>query len=1416
MQSIRSLVVIDDKARFRRDVQLSAFDSQNDNLELLKSYLFTVASPGINAVGSASQVSAVDLLNKLLDAYRIEREHNRFVVIADYGHGKSHLALALANYFSKAYDSPEFGTVKKKLEHSVNNPAKASTYDEFKRQRGEFLVIRLRGDTPSSLREQFIPSVERALAEHPATAHVKPHIWHDYALKLLTDLSPEEVSRANKSLETRHIDVPALIRQVQERKDVRDLCVEALDAAKNMAPDLGAQLDLRQSIEWVTDTLCGENKPLGGVLVMFDEFSLYVTRYAQRGAIGELMDLLNGITNRPAKAAFLAFAQHDPETLADNLGISDFDKASLKRELNRIDKKLSLYSLMESVIDAYLRQRDSAWQEFMLDFKVRSTLQGANDVAFSSYDSRYGGKLGWFGDVFFENVTKGCFPLHPLTTALLCNLRFSIDSGSQRTVLGFVIEQLMKRENELAVINEEINWVRPLALVEYYGEGIDPEAHKMYQNARQNLRYDAKEDERKVLMALYLQQAAKLILSPSLQRDFISEATGIPVTATKQSLASLASSNVIRYDEIKETYLFWPLSDDPGKLARMVSSKFSSHPFDNNALDKFNQTLASEYGRPMIRVAVSWGHEDDWAASQYILVKEEFNTDKLRMLAGQFRTDRRSVTDGARGLVVWLLARDEEQVAWFRSNIEIIVDSAFRPDETPPILVVLPREPSNKLIEAFRRHLVLENLTQSERTDVGTSVLEYEMRQAKGVLRSELDRLMGDTNISLTVKRESTTYVTPSPFRATLATKSLSLQDALKAIYGLAYRFVPQEFFTEFRATTQGNNHLRNAVKQVAGTMFSGNAKQMANTPNSTPIPKRLCEMILIGKWGILSSDYSLRQPTDNRLKSAWQYLDKAFPATKSEVPVIHPLVRLLNPPYGYDYNTVLLLFSAWFGFNVHDIDVARGGRKFSANDLGNMLAKGPKEFLNICIVEKVTLSRRSPGEVRQQVMDIVEKVNHKERFTEKEARVAQERLIAFIDDERNSQNERATAREKEKELGNAIEVAVKYQEQARAIKRSAETEGDYRQLIQVIERLSQLPRPTIVTADAAEPEELRKSIMERLGIVVEKECARLANPKQSTEIGLCERDLTQLRDALNQAGIHEFKEKIEQAYCGLRATEIELARGESEAAVRAKISKIDTTGKLNYLHENANYLRTVNENSQTLRTLRDSKLAYVVNEISRLEQHAKSLSDQIDGLDTSQKVAQLRDQVLRENARYQGSSYQETIQNAIHRLTELREMFTAVERIRAAMVQSPTDAQQQLDQLDQIKSRFDGNLSETQFFVITQAQNRVKEQVVSKQGSARAWLDEREKELQVNENIGTLASQLASPSPFLPEDELPRLERLRALVQERLDGDAVLRIEMEFRRLSGHQTQQACLQRLTEIMNDVQTDGLGAWREKA
>ena len=159
MHTIDSLIAIDDQATFRNDVQISLFDDPAENLALLNSYIFTVAAPGRTATTAAKQVSSVDLLRQLIDTFNHSMlgAKNRIVTIANYGHGKSHLALALINYFSKPTDSPEVGIVLDKLDHALNEPAKSAYFREFKRNRGEFLVIRLRGDTPITLREQFIP-----------------------------------------------------------------------------------------------------------------------------------------------------------------------------------------------------------------------------------------------------------------------------------------------------------------------------------------------------------------------------------------------------------------------------------------------------------------------------------------------------------------------------------------------------------------------------------------------------------------------------------------------------------------------------------------------------------------------------------------------------------------------------------------------------------------------------------------------------------------------------------------------------------------------------------------------------------------------------------------------------------------------------------------------------------------------------------------------------------------------------------------------------------------------------------------------------------------------------------------------------------------------------------------------------------
>jgi len=300
----------------------------------------------------------------------------------------------------------------------------------------------------------------------------------------------DNLIRANSILEAYSYDIPMLLEDVRQRRDnAYDLCRDLFTQLHGVPPDFRGEVSIRQTFNWAIKEFCGEGKPLGGILVLFDEFSLYIQRYAQRSAAGELQDLLNGIEDQKGKAVFLCFAQHDPVTMARNILKTGQGLESLEKELNRIPRKVSLYSLMESVIDSYLNQPENAWRDFRSTPEARGPLARASNITMDVFRKRYEDTLHWETEKFDEIVTKGCFPLHPLTTALLSDLRLQSMAtvGNPRTVLGFVFEQITSRKDRIALDGNKISWVLPVELVDYFGGYLPENTWLLYEHAHRAL-----------------------------------------------------------------------------------------------------------------------------------------------------------------------------------------------------------------------------------------------------------------------------------------------------------------------------------------------------------------------------------------------------------------------------------------------------------------------------------------------------------------------------------------------------------------------------------------------------------------------------------------------------------------------------------------------------------------------------------------------------------------------------------------------------------------------------------------------------------------------------------------------------------------------------------------------------------------
>ncbi len=100
-------------ADFRSDVQIADYWSVH-NLDLLKHYIFTSQAP-------VGKKSSVDLVRTFCEAFTPGAPGNRFVVIATYGHGKSHFALMLANYFGRENGSVESTMVLESIRHAISD-----------------------------------------------------------------------------------------------------------------------------------------------------------------------------------------------------------------------------------------------------------------------------------------------------------------------------------------------------------------------------------------------------------------------------------------------------------------------------------------------------------------------------------------------------------------------------------------------------------------------------------------------------------------------------------------------------------------------------------------------------------------------------------------------------------------------------------------------------------------------------------------------------------------------------------------------------------------------------------------------------------------------------------------------------------------------------------------------------------------------------------------------------------------------------------------------------------------------------------------------------------------------------------------------------------------------------------------------
>lgn len=756
-----------EKAAFTNDVQLGWYPEDPRNAELSRGYIFTAQAMG-------NSHPSLTIFENVRDGFRSSFNLNHHVVIATYGHGKSHLALAMANFFGRAQESAEVGHLLEGIEHVSRG--KAGAFRDFKTAHAPALVLRLSGTLAASLTQQVVSGLEKALHEHEATRDASLGFWFEAALRVLDTLTPEQTLKANAFLSSRQSDLPALRACIVERDaSQHELCIRAIEAALGVRPDFSGAVELQTLIENTADQWCGSENPFSGLLILFDEFSAFIKKYANSHAAASdspLQSLLDGVKNRLGKVVFVAFAQYEPELTAglalQHLGADNDESNSLHKELNRLEKKqqYQLYSAMEYVLDAYLQQDEIEWNKLSENDRVMDHLGDAPDIVLRLFPELYSANQGWGDEKVAEVLTKGCFPLHPLTTAILCstNLREVTDP---RGVLGFVLSQMDAKSQQPVVRDGVPNWIYAESLVDWFGEALteDADEWRQYTNALRTSRADvddAPPSHALVLRAMMLHATAKLKVGRG-GDDFeknIAALSGLTKSAVKNALQQLVSGGYIRASsDGSGVYTFWPLGEDGSKVERALTSEVKDISLNSSRLRDELIAVMKDWALSDIEVPHPTGQQADWAAKVCFVPRALWNAETLRNAVQKYRVStNKGLLEAPRGFVFYPVATTEDDVQWLRTQSKEILDTALQSfgDNPPPVVVALPEQPQSNFLNLLLRDRVLESwkIDRNKISQVGEQAFAEARKHTEEAIAKGLTQL-----------RESDEFLLPQPYR---------------------------------------------------------------------------------------------------------------------------------------------------------------------------------------------------------------------------------------------------------------------------------------------------------------------------------------------------------------------------------------------------------------------------------------------------------------------------------------------------------------------------------------------------------------------------------------------------------------------------------------------------------------------------
>lgn len=916
---LRDIVKVNESGMVANAVNFGMMNDPDKNLRLCQGFVF-------NYNKHNSKSFTLGVLDAIRNSYHSKNQPNIHLFVQDYGKGKSHFALVTANYFKLLLDTPEVQGILNQVKiASGNNQGILADLESYKRRNPKHLVICISGDSGLDLRQIFLTAIRQTLENEKITDSLAQQFCQK-PLAYLNSLTDTQIKQANDYLESINYqgDVNSIIDLLEQDNYKVIATVKEISKQFNIGgipSDFDTDLSIDKILQELINKLCtGEEAKYSGILILFDELNYYLKSWAtDSSAAGgaSLQNITNVCENNKGKIALVCFTQIRPLKSLPNQSQDDYKKLASRLEISETtyEPLSSLELVIKGLLDHNINP--DLWNKFTLTYG--NTLLGDSRTAHEKRINLYQ-ERGWNLEDFNNNLTLGCFPLHPLNTYLLCNLDFT----QGRTAIQYIQKEVKEFiDNENVEKNGKLNYIPAIGLVDAFSEFSHTEfAHHYneYQNSLSLISASATDSEIAVLKGLFLYYVSKNKFSkPESEKHnlILSELTGLSIAETQKTLDKLTQERqVIYFNTGDNTYRFYSGSNLLEILPDIINEarKQIDRLSVNLAVKHCNEKIET-YCQSKIINAQDFINKNQLLNDEWFFEYKFYNIEDFKQALRGYKTLDKTT---GKGIFAYVLADNIEELNNFRLEInQLLATATSRNKEYIAIAVAIPDQPVNNIqkdVDNICFSLLMLDIIRrkstAEKQDSGTAFAQLS-KQIQQKVEREIKQIIAPNNCP---------YYCIRLEELTTAQKQ-NRESIVSHLLKQLYRFVPPVA-----------NNDKMALKSSTGSTIIGYAcnRLLEDDLNPNKFPnesyRTLINQVFVNSWGlfkIASQKYSVQIPTNNNIREAWEKINQLTALDnkqKKEVSINKIWEELSQPPFGYNEYTFTMLFTAWIAYHRSEV----------------------------------------------------------------------------------------------------------------------------------------------------------------------------------------------------------------------------------------------------------------------------------------------------------------------------------------------------------------------------------------------------------------------------------------------------------------------------------------------------------------